>query len=377
MRQLLTSINNSFSVIGISETWLQDSTHHVNIYGYNFEHIYRTDKTGGGVGLYIIPTLQYKIRNDLCFGNSFTVESLFIEIFNPEGKNAIVGVMFRPPSQNLADFISKLNILMGKISRKNKSCYLMGDFNLNLLSQHCHQFTNEFLDMMYANTFFPLITLPTRITLHSANFIDNIFTNDFDHYAFSGLVLTDISDHLPVFTVSNEKMKIRDEVRFVQYNGVCPQKMTIQCGVLQGSILGPLLFLLCVNDICNFSNVFHMILFADDTDLFCSSQNWLDLINQVNFGLNKLFDWFSANKLSINFKKTKYMLFKRKQKRCNTDLKLLINNIEIGLAKEVSFLGVILDEHFTWKAYISYVARKVSKSIGVIRNQVFIFLNHH
>jgi hypothetical protein len=99
--------------------------------------------------------------------------------------------------------------------------------------------------------------------------------------------------------------------------------MTIQCGVPQGSILGPLLFLLYINDVCNVSTIFHIILFADDTNIFRSNQNLPDLINQVNSELGKLFDWFSANKLSINFKKTKYMIFKQKQKqkRCNTDLK--------------------------------------------------------
>ena len=214
MQQLLASINNIFSVIGISETWLQDSTHHVDINGYNFEHICWTDKAGGGVGLYITSVLEYKIRDDLCFDNALTVESLFVEIVNPEGKNTIVGVMYRPPSQNIADFISKLNTLIGIISSENKNCYIMGDFNLNLLNQHFHQFTNEFLDIMYANTFFPLITLPTRITSHFATLIDNIFTNDFDNYAFSGLVLTDISDHLPIFSISNEKMKMKDEAPY-------------------------------------------------------------------------------------------------------------------------------------------------------------------
>jgi hypothetical protein len=72
LQQLLASINNMFSVIGISETWLQDSTHHVDINGYNFEHICRTDKAGGGVGLYITSVLEYKIRDDLCFDNALT-----------------------------------------------------------------------------------------------------------------------------------------------------------------------------------------------------------------------------------------------------------------------------------------------------------------
>ena len=102
-------------------------------------HNYRTDKTGGGVGLYIASGLEYKIRDDLCFENSTIAELLFVEIVNPKGKNTITGVMYRPPSQNVADFISKFNILIDKISKENKNCYIMGDFNLNLLNQHFHQ----------------------------------------------------------------------------------------------------------------------------------------------------------------------------------------------------------------------------------------------
>jgi hypothetical protein len=75
---------------------------------------------------------------------------------------------------------------MAKISKENKSCYLMGDFNMNLLNYQSHNQTNEFLDIMYSNMFFPLITRPTRITSHTATLIDNIFiyifTNHIDHH---------------------------------------------------------------------------------------------------------------------------------------------------------------------------------------------------
>jgi hypothetical protein len=70
---------------------------------------------------------------------------------------------------------------------------------LNLLNYDSHQRTGEFLDIMYSNMFFPLITRPTRITSNSATLIDNIFTNNQDTYSFSGLLFTDISDHLPIF----------------------------------------------------------------------------------------------------------------------------------------------------------------------------------
>ena len=74
-----------------------------------------------------------------------------------------------------------------------------GDFNLNLLNCQNHKLTNDFLDTMYSNMFFPLITRPTRITSYNATLIDNIFTNDLDNCSFSGLFFTDISDHLPIF----------------------------------------------------------------------------------------------------------------------------------------------------------------------------------
>ena len=90
----------------------------------------------------------------------------------------------------------------------------MGDFNLNLMNYHSHQFTNELLNTMYSNMFFPLITRPTRITSYTATLIDNIFTNHLESYAFSCLLFTDISDHLQVFRV------IYDQHTYVD-RGVC------------------------------------------------------------------------------------------------------------------------------------------------------------
>ena len=132
---LLASINNKFSVIGISEAWLRGTTHHADINGYDFVHKHRSDKTGGGVGLYIDSDLEYKLRDELCFTDRQICESLCVEIVNPRGKNYIIGVIYRPPSQNMAKFIDNLSIVMAKISREDKVCYLMGDFNLNLLNQ--------------------------------------------------------------------------------------------------------------------------------------------------------------------------------------------------------------------------------------------------
>ena len=143
---------------------------------------------------------------------------MFIEIVKPQGKNIVTGVIYRPPNQNVDEFLTMTNELLSKISKENKIFYLMGDFNLNLMNHHCHSVTGEFLYALYLNMFFPLITRPTRITGHSATLIDNIFVNQFFDRSRSGLFFTDISDHLPIFSIhfdtstsaSNETVFVRD-----------------------------------------------------------------------------------------------------------------------------------------------------------------------
>ena len=83
----------------------------------------------------------------------------------------------------------------------------MGDFSLNLMNYQSHNLTGKFLDMMYSNSFFPLITQPTRITSHSATLIDNIFQNSLETNLLSGLLFTDISHHLPNFVIHYDYSK--------------------------------------------------------------------------------------------------------------------------------------------------------------------------
>ena len=96
------------------------------------------------------------------------------------------------------------NELFDKISRENKTCFLMGDFNVNLINYHYHHLTGQFLDGMYSNMFFPLITRPSRITSHTAILIDNILANNFFECFRIGLLFTDISDHLPIFSIHSD-----------------------------------------------------------------------------------------------------------------------------------------------------------------------------
>ena len=105
------------------------------------------------------------------------MEYTFIEIVNPKKSNIIVGVIYRHPSMDLTDFnCNYLSKLLENISKEQKSIFLLGDFNVNLLNYE-HNQTNEFLDSFSSNSFIPLILQPTRITSHSNTLIDNILSN--------------------------------------------------------------------------------------------------------------------------------------------------------------------------------------------------------
>ena len=107
------------------------------------------------------------------------------------------------------------------------------------------------------------------------------------------------------------------------------------------------------------------ILYADDTNLFISGKNIDNLIQTVNHEIEKVFDWLSVNKLSLNIQKTHYMIFhSRKNIKINFDV--LINNEIINKVECTKFLGVLIDSKLTWCNHISYLKRKISKGIGIL-----------
>ena len=132
-----------------------------------------------------------------------------MEITVPHGKNIIFGSVYRPPNQNMALFLDKFNDILSRISKDNKQCYVMGDFNLDLEYNH-HTPTQEFIDTLFSHAFIPLISNPTRLTSFSATLIDNIFTNNLSQNVLNGIVLNDLSDHLPVFAHFSAKTLTRD-----------------------------------------------------------------------------------------------------------------------------------------------------------------------
>jgi hypothetical protein len=161
--------------------------------------------------------------------------------------------------------------------------------------------------------------------------------------------------------------------QFVQYRQRASERRIVTHGVPQGSILGPLLFLLYVNDIANVSRVLSFVLFADDTNGFVSGQNIDPLIEILNGELSKLETWLRVNKLSINLDKTNYMVFKTKNKPCSTNKTVLFSGAQVAKVTSTRFLGVVISENLSWKDHVMYICKKIARSIGIIAKARKVF----
>ena len=142
---------------------------------------------------------------------------MFIEINRTSDKSVIVGIVYRPPDQNLNDFLCDLVIVLNSFSKESKSVFLLGDWNVNLMNHSKQQATTLFLDTLYSKMFFRLILRPTKITAHKASLIDNILTNDPLSHLISGLFVNDISDHLSVFAFVSEKYRESNSERYITF----------------------------------------------------------------------------------------------------------------------------------------------------------------
>ena len=135
----------------------------------------------------------------------------FLKSFNLIMRTISLSAVFAklPTLISVELFNDEINQVLAKIGLENKLCFIFGDYNINILSFDTYNPTGEFINVMSSNGFYPLISKPTRTTSHTATLIDNIFTNDLDHDKFSGILWSDISDHLPIFQITNCSLKTK------------------------------------------------------------------------------------------------------------------------------------------------------------------------
>ena len=149
-------------------------------------------------------------------------------------------------------------------------------------------------------------------------------------------------------------------------NGVLSGSKTVMCGIPQGSILGPLLFLIYINELPGSLEFSFARMFADDTTLTASGESVLDAEVAINDDLANIKQWLSANKLSLNLVKTEYLLIGSRHNINNLfhAPKVHVGDIPIERLKETKALGVYIDEFLSWNKHIEVISKKISSGIG-------------
>ena len=183
----------------------------------------------------------------------------------------------------------------------------------------------------------------------------DILCDKLAYYGFRGITQDLIRSFL-----SNRK-------QYVSINGFNSSEQTILCGVPQGSTLGPLLFLLYINDLhfsLKKSVVSH---FADDTCITYSAKKMKSLETVLNCELKIISDWLNANRLSLNVNKSKLIIFKSKRKIINTDnFSIKLNGCKLVSTDNVKYLGLYLDKNLSFDYHINQLSKKLSKSNGIL-----------
>ena len=175
-----------------------------------------------------------------------------------------------------------------------------------------------------------------------------------DHYGIRGSIKEWFSSYLS------------GREQYVDFNGSHSNRLPILTGVPQGSILGPLLFLLYINDLPSASNL-KCTLYADDSNLLLRGPNIQQTALALNVQLDRVNDYFKANKLKLNTKKTKLVCFHKKNQTINySDFPIFLDGDELKYEDEASFLGLTIDCHLNWESHCQKVANKISANNGVL-----------
>ena len=170
-------------------------------------------------------------------------------------------------------------------------------------------------------------------------------------YGFRGIILTLLKSYL------------KNRYQYVSYNNTNSKILPIKCGVPQGSVLGPVLF---VYDLPNITNKFNFTLFADDTTLTFKSQHVYDLENEINSTLVLICDWLCCNKLVLNIDKTKLIVSIVQELKTKHKFNITLNNIVIKQSTNFKFLGILIDENRNWKMKINNIKNKLYYGLSLL-----------
>ena len=180
-----------------------------------------------------------------------------------------------------------------------------------------------------------------------------ILLRKLEHYGIRGLCLSWFESYLT------------NRSQYVSVNNCNSTSLSLKYGVPQGSILGPVLFIIYINDLPQISKLAKYVFFADDANLIISADTYSELEVIVNDILNLVQTWATNNGLKLNTDKTKYMIFTNKVRE---DIDVRLNGIRLNHSDHEKFLGVIIDSKLNWTHHLKNLATKVSRTAGVFYN---------
>ena len=290
----------------------------------------------------VIPIHKSGSRKEMKNYRPITTLSVFSKIFE------------KLVHKRLIKFITKYNLLnknqFGFLKNRNTSDAIL-----------------EFLDNLYDSL--------NNDEYHLAIYLD--FSKAFDtisheilmsklfHMGFRSDLNGDIYSWLRSY-LSNRK-------QYVSINETNSNTLPTNIGIPQGSTLGPLLFILYINDMANSLSYTKIIHFADDSTLYKSYNKTTDISHQINTELEAINNWLTANKLYLNVNKTKYMIINNRGRP--PDLNLTIGNSTIERCTEHKFLGVYIDERLTFGTHTNKISNRIARGIGVLRRMKHIVPN--
>ncbi|MEC8569017.1 MAG: reverse transcriptase domain-containing protein [Pseudomonadota bacterium] len=159
------------------------------------------------------------------------------------------------------------------------------------------------------------------------------------------------------------KHYLSDRYQYTTTNGHKSSMLPISCGVPQGSVLGPFLFSVVINDLPKATSM-HGTMFADDACFSIGHSSQATLERHVNLELSRISTWFQSNKLTLNVYKTCFLLIHRRREKLS--LQLSLNGAPISQKEEVKYLGVILDHKLSWKSHINSCTSNLSKCLWAV-----------
>ena len=183
----------------------------------------------------------------------------------------------------------------------------------------------------------------------------NVLLMKLDHYGIRGKLNDWFSSYLS------------GRQQFVDWNGACSSKRPILTGVPQGSILGPLLFLIYINDLPSASNL-KCTLYADDSNLLIRGKDIHLTAQALTTQLERISDYFKSNKLKLNAKKTKLVCFRKPSRLINySEIEIFFDGQKLQFEEEAVFLGITLDCYLKWDSHCRKVANKISANNGILQ----------